>query len=81
MEKEVIFKEDLERIFGKRTFKRDLEREKEYEEEKKRMRDKLRKVKKEIEQKEKERQEQQEQTGINKQTDDESGAIAIVDKK
>jgi cell division protease FtsH len=81
MEKEVIFKEDLERIFGKRTFKRDLEREKEYEEEKKRMRDKLRKVKKEIEQKEKERQEQQEQTGTNKQTDDESGAIATVDKK
>jgi len=48
LEKEVIFKEDLEGIFGKRTYKRDLEREIEIVEEKKRMKEKLKKVKEEI---------------------------------
>jgi len=49
LEKEVIFKEDLEGIFGKRTYKRDLEREIEIVEEKKRMKERLKKVKEEIE--------------------------------
>jgi len=33
LEKEVIFKEDMEKIFGKRTFDRDIEREKEEKDE------------------------------------------------
>ncbi len=48
LEKEVIFKENLEEIFGKRTFDRDIEREKEREIEKKRMKEKLRIMKEEI---------------------------------
>ncbi len=49
LDKEVIFSEDLERIFGKRLFQRDLERVKEVEEEKKKMKEKLANLKKEIE--------------------------------
>ncbi|MBE0639263.1 MAG: ATP-dependent zinc metalloprotease FtsH [Bacteroidales bacterium] len=52
LEKEVIFSEDLERIFGKRTFKRDLELVEEHAEEKKRMKEKLANLKKEIEESE-----------------------------
>ena len=52
LEKEVIFKEDLEKIFGKRTYKRDLEREIEHQEDKKRMKEKLKKVKEEIDKEE-----------------------------
>lgn len=44
LEKEVIFREDLEHIFGKRTFKRDLELEVQQEEEKKRIKEKERKL-------------------------------------
>lgn len=49
LDKEVIFSEDLERIFGKRLFQRDIERVKEVEEEKKKMKEKLANLKKEIE--------------------------------
>jgi cell division protease FtsH len=52
LEKEVIFKEDLEKIFGKRTYKRDLEREIEHQEDKKRMKERLKKVREEIENRE-----------------------------
>jgi len=48
LEKEVIFRENLEEIFGKRTFEIDIQREKEREEEKERMKEKLRKLKEEI---------------------------------
>jgi len=48
LEKEVIFREDLEKVFGKRTFKRDLERDLEREEEKKRLKERLKKAKEEI---------------------------------
>lgn len=48
LDKEVIFSEDLERIFGKRTFKKDIERQKEREEESKRMKKKLQDMKREI---------------------------------
>jgi len=48
LEKEVIFREDLEEIFGKRTYKLDLQRDIEREEEKKRMKERLEKVKEEI---------------------------------
>jgi cell division protease FtsH len=48
LEKEVIFKEDLEKIFGKRTFKRDIEREKEDVIDREVMRKKLKQVKEEI---------------------------------
>ncbi len=49
LEKEVIFSEDLERIFGKRQFTRDIEKQIEYEEEKKRLREKLHEMKNETE--------------------------------
>ena len=48
LEKEVIYKEDLEKIFGKRTFKRDIEREKEGVIDRERMRKKLKQVKEEL---------------------------------
>ena len=48
LEKEVIFREDLEKVFGKRTYKRDLEREVEHEEEKIRLKERLQKAKEEI---------------------------------
>jgi ATP-dependent metalloprotease FtsH len=48
LEKEVIFRENLEEIFGKRTFELDIERDKEREVEKKRMKEKLRKIKEEL---------------------------------
>ncbi|MFP4470682.1 MAG: ATP-dependent zinc metalloprotease FtsH [Bacteroidota bacterium] len=48
LEREVIFREDLEKIFGPRTFRKDVEREKEREEERKRMKEKLRQMKEEI---------------------------------
>lgn len=48
LEREVIFSEDLERIFGKRTFKKDIERQKERVEENKRMKEKLQELKREI---------------------------------
>ncbi len=48
LDKEVIFREDLEKVFGKRTYKRDLERDVEYEQEKKRLKARLKKAKEEI---------------------------------
>ena len=48
LDKEVIFKEDLEKIFGKRTFKRDIEREKESVIDREIMREKLLQVKEEV---------------------------------
>ncbi|MBD79861.1 MAG: peptidase M41 [Crocinitomicaceae bacterium] len=60
LEKEVIFKEDMETIFGKRTFERDLEREQEEKDvQEKRNNDKIKakaakeKAKKELEEKQK----------------------------
>lgn len=52
LDKEVIFSEDLEKIFGKRKFKRDLERVEEHAAEKRRMKEKLANLKKEIEESE-----------------------------
>jgi len=57
LDKEVIFREDLENIFGKRTFKRDLEFEIEQEEEKKRLKDREVKKQEEIEKQEAENEE------------------------
>lgn len=48
LEKEVIFRENLEEIFGKRTFKIDIQREKDREIERERMREKLQQLKEEI---------------------------------
>jgi cell division protease FtsH len=48
LEKEVIFRENLEEIFGKRTFKIDLQREKDREYERERMKEKLQQLKEEI---------------------------------
>lgn len=47
LDKEVIFSEDLEKIFGKREFARDVEKRIEYEEEKRRLREKLHHIKNE----------------------------------
>lgn len=55
LEKEVIFREDLEKIFGKRTFTRDLEIEKENAEEKIVMKKKLKKIKEEVKKSEEEK--------------------------
>jgi ATP-dependent metalloprotease FtsH len=49
LEKEVIFRENLEEIFGKRTFEIDIQRDKEREQEKERMKEKLKQLKDEIE--------------------------------
>jgi ATP-dependent metalloprotease FtsH len=48
LDREVIFSEDLERIFGKRTFKKDIARQKEREVESKKMKEKLQNLKREI---------------------------------
>ena len=57
LEKEVIFKEDMEKIFGKRTFDRDIEREKEEKDEAiksaERKKQKAKKIQKAAEDKEK----------------------------
>lgn len=60
LEREVIFREDLEKIFGPRTFKKDIEREKERDAERKRMREKLRQVKEEISKAEAEKKQKEE---------------------
>ncbi len=55
LEKEVIFREDLEGIFGKRTFTRDLEIEKESAEDKIKMKAKLKKIKDDLKKSEEEK--------------------------